>query len=414
MKNLKYLIFTLLLMYMFGTMNTYASSLSGSWATRINYGDGTSYPGTVFSLWGHNFRSTLTQDTITWFYNAHSPLGFDVKTVVQSSDLYTGAIVKAEVYILTNYNLSVGKKKYYTTFDAENDYVQISKIADNIPFRGESFTGTVYKLTYSFKNQDCLDSEFGSVYICYGDTYIRTFAFGSIAPTDGFYYAAQLYGYGDVIFSELKSTQPGESIEKESFLTTVINLPGRLLSWFSELPGNIWNGLKTGFNWVVDCLLDIGGFILNLPSNIWNFMKSGFNWITDSIGNLFNFFSNDDDPDLSLLNQTPGIQSNGWLPVGPVDSILNLPLTYLNNLNANLTKNCNTVNVPLPFVNKTLPLPCLNSIYSSINGLSTWINSIAVLLSALILFKYLINLYRWVDKTLSLKDNDYLSNWGGV
>lgn len=119
--------------------------------------------------------------------------------------------------------------------------------------------------------------------------------------------------------------------------------------------------------------------------------------------------TSEDGPKLDGLNN-----SAGWLPAGPLDSILNLPLSFLQNLFTNLSKTCQPVSLPLPFVNKNLELPCLNSIYSQIDGLSAWINTIGVIASAFILFTYLINLYKWVDDTLTFRENNYIDNWGGI
>lgn len=106
--------------------------------------------------------------------------------------------------------------------------------------------------------------------------------------------------------------------------------------------------------------------------------------------------------------------SAGWLPTGPLDSILNLPLSFLNNLSTNLSNSCQPVTLPLPFVDKTLNLPCLNSIYSQIDDLDDWITGISVIASVFILFSYLINLYKWVDDTLTFRENNYIDNWGGM
>lgn len=115
------------------------------------------------------------------------------------------------------------------------------------------------------------------------------------------------------------------------------------------------------------------------------------------------------DPKLDALKN-----SSGWLPAGPLDSILNLPLSFLNNLFTNLSKTCQPVNLPLPYVDKTLTLPCLNTIYSEIEGLTVWINGIGIIASVFILFIYLINLYKWVDDTLTFRENNYIDNWGGM
>lgn len=111
--------------------------------------------------------------------------------------------------------------------------------------------------------------------------------------------------------------------------------------------------------------------------------------------------------------------SAGWLPAGPVDSIINLPLTFFLNLSQSLSSECRPVSLPLPYVNKNIELPCMYSIYekigiTGIGGFLTWVGLIC---SAVILFNYLLDLYHWVDKTLTMRENTmpgyYEDKWGG-
>ena len=116
---------------------------------------------------------------------------------------------------------------------------------------------------------------------------------------------------------------------------------------------------------------------------------------------------------------TSGLENSaGWLPAGPLDSILNLPLTMLNSLTNSLSKTCSPLNLTLPYVNKQLQIPCLSAILAQItgvNGLWTWVGTIA---SVLILYNYLLNLYAWVDRVLTLRAEfdeamgADLANWG--
>lgn len=105
--------------------------------------------------------------------------------------------------------------------------------------------------------------------------------------------------------------------------------------------------------------------------------------------------------------------SAGWLPAGPVDSILNLPLTMFQNISNNLGSTCTPIYLPLPYVNKSLELPCFNSIVNNIEGLAVWWNGIGVVASAFILYSYLMKLYKWVDDTLTMRENTW-QDWGGV
>lgn len=137
-------------------------------------------------------------------------------------------------------------------------------------------------------------------------------------------------------------------------------------------------------------------------------LTGGINDVNDSINDMKDSITSEASPDLGGLSD-----SAGWLPAGPVDSIINLPLTFFNSVSNALSNTCKPVAVPLPYVNKTIELPCLNSVYEQIDGLTTWINSIGVVASAFILYKYLLALYKWVDDTLTFRENTW-SDWGGV
>lgn len=146
----------------------------------------------------------------------------------------------------------------------------------------------------------------------------------------------------------------------------------------------------------------------NLNNSI-NNLSSGINETNNKLNDINSSINDSSSPDLDGLKNTAG-----WLPEGPIDSILNLPLTLLNSLTTNLSKSCTPVELPLPYIDKNLTLPCLSTIYSQIDGLSVWIHSIGVIASAFILFQYLMNLYKWVDDTLSFRENNFIDNWTGV
>lgn len=145
----------------------------------------------------------------------------------------------------------------------------------------------------------------------------------------------------------------------------------------------------------------------------------------DTIINNSNTTNNKlDDLNKNLTDETlPNLNglenSAGWLPAGPVDSIINLPLTLLNNLQTNLGNTCKPVTVTLPFVHKDITLPCITSIYKQIEGLDTWFQGVGVIAAAVILYKYFIYLYKRVDDILTLRENTmegYFEDslWGGM
>lgn len=130
--------------------------------------------------------------------------------------------------------------------------------------------------------------------------------------------------------------------------------------------------------------------------------------IFGKLKDLFNWLTNKDDADVSGAGNVAG-----WLPPGPLDSLINLPLTMLTNINSSLNKTCSPLEVNLPYVNKTVEIPCLNTIFNQITGLNSFWTWVGMISSVLILYRYLINLYNYYDKLTDLKAN-FISDWGSV
>lgn len=130
--------------------------------------------------------------------------------------------------------------------------------------------------------------------------------------------------------------------------------------------------------------------------------------IFGKLKDLFNWLTNDDDADVSGAGNVAG-----WLPAGPLDSLINLPLTMLTNINSSLNKTCSPLQVNLPYVNKTVEIPCLNTIFNQITGLNSFWTWVGMIGSVLILYRYLINLYNYYDKLTDLQAN-FISDWGSV
>lgn len=133
----------------------------------------------------------------------------------------------------------------------------------------------------------------------------------------------------------------------------------------------------------------------------------------DKLDNISGALTDDSPTDMSGLED-----SIGWLPPGPVDSILTLPLALFNSLSINLSnKTCITASLELPFVNKSLNLPCVKSLYEKIGITGTLFQTTGIIASCFILFNYLLALYKWIDDTLTLRENTmpgyYEDNWGG-
>ena len=130
--------------------------------------------------------------------------------------------------------------------------------------------------------------------------------------------------------------------------------------------------------------------------------------IFGKIKELFAWLTNPDDADISGASDVAG-----WLPAGPLDSLINLPLTMLTNISNSLNKTCSPLNVNLPYVNKSVEIPCLNTIFNQITGLNSFWTWVGMIGSVLILYRYLINLYKYYDKLTDLQAN-FISDWGSI
>lgn len=130
----------------------------------------------------------------------------------------------------------------------------------------------------------------------------------------------------------------------------------------------------------------------------------------DKLDDLNSNLTDSSDPNLSIGDVA------GWLPPGPVDSVLNLPLTILNSLITNLSnRTCTSVDLPLPYVEQTIQLPCLSTIFNQ-TGFTDVLNTISVPFAIFIYINTLIKLYGWVDETLQFREEHWndVDQWGGI
>lgn len=126
----------------------------------------------------------------------------------------------------------------------------------------------------------------------------------------------------------------------------------------------------------------------------------------DNSGLINNFLQDGNLPDVS------GLVDTSLVPAGPLDSILLLPLNVMQALlNVLNSSTCRPLVLPLPFVNQNLTLPCISTIYSQINGLNVFLNWFSAIFSAYILYQYFIYLYKWVDDTLTLRENTHFGGY---
>ena len=144
-------------------------------------------------------------------------------------------------------------------------------------------------------------------------------------------------------------------------------------------------------------------------------ISSSIDNVTDKIGQtnekldaITSTLTDTSSPDLGGLSN-----SSTWLPQGPVDSIIMLPLNFINTLVSKIGSTCSPVNLPIPFVdNKYLTLPCISTIFAQIDNFSILYDLIGVIGSVYLLYNYLLKFYKWVDDTLSFRENNW-QDWGG-
>lgn len=131
--------------------------------------------------------------------------------------------------------------------------------------------------------------------------------------------------------------------------------------------------------------------------------------VNDSINDL-----NDSINDTSSPDTESAISS--WADKmidNPLADVLLLPLTVLNSIQSALQGTCSSLELTVPFIDYDVSIPCISTIFAQIDGLIPLWNSIGTIVSAIMLYQYLIYLYNWIDDTISLKTKR-MQGWGSV
>lgn len=138
---------------------------------------------------------------------------------------------------------------------------------------------------------------------------------------------------------------------------------------------------------------------------------------TETLEETKDFLTDSTQPDAGDIATDESLPSVGLLPPGPVDSLLNLPISLMKNLLSNFKYNsdhpeyCRPVSLPLPFTNgKKLSLPCLGTLIYS-GDFSSVANLVGSVGAALIIFNYFKHLYKKVERATSLETTDE-DEWG--
>jgi len=104
--------------------------------------------------------------------------------------------------------------------------------------------------------------------------------------------------------------------------------------------------------------------------------------------------------------------ATGWLPPGPLDSILNLPFTLMSVMISSLGGTCSPVTIPLPFVGQSLNIPCFTSVLDT-NWTTFTHLFVGVIPSAFIFYAYFKRLYKKVSKATSMASTSE-DQWGAT
>lgn len=144
----------------------------------------------------------------------------------------------------------------------------------------------------------------------------------------------------------------------------------------------------------------------------YNYVNVSYNYTNNTSGDnnntntsVENLLTDSSAPDLNVFSNLGSL-----LPPGPIDSILTLPLKMLNSILNALSGQCTPITLNLPYVNKNVTLNCINDFYNNI-GASTFFNITGSIASTLMLLKYFMFLYNWIDNILRLGHNK-VKAWG--
>lgn len=127
----------------------------------------------------------------------------------------------------------------------------------------------------------------------------------------------------------------------------------------------------------------------------------------DAINGLNDSLTDDSSIDMSGIGNTAG-----WLPAGPIDSIINLPLNFFNSISSALSGVCQPLIITIPFLSQTIQIPCLSTIFGQISGLIVFWNWVGRIASVYILYRYLLSLWDYYDRLTTLQVN-FRDDFGG-
>lgn len=213
--------------------------------------------------------------------------------------------------------------------------------------------------------------------------------------------------YGDVIFGDLQSGTTGNlvcdvGVASNSGSFIYVSRYASLVDIYPEQnPANIVFSNQID-NSLLQTQINQNQTIINQNDIMINQQQQTYDWLTDNSA---------PSADTSALGQ-----SAGWLPAGPVDSILTLPVTLAQGIVGVFTGTHTCTPIVLPFslgpYNESLTIPCMDE-YFRIAQISILWNAVGSIIAAFIVYDTLKWLYKFVDDTLTLRENNS-GLWGGL
>lgn len=133
--------------------------------------------------------------------------------------------------------------------------------------------------------------------------------------------------------------------------------------------------------------------------------------VNQNLGEINDFLQDTTPPSVDSSELS---NSAGWLPPGPLDSVLNLPVQFIQgivNIFTN-TQSCQPLSMHLNLFNKDINIPCMSEYFGLANFDVIW-NTVGAIISAMLIFSTLKWLYGYVNDTLSFRENNS-GIWGGL
>ena len=130
----------------------------------------------------------------------------------------------------------------------------------------------------------------------------------------------------------------------------------------------------------------------------------------EELGEMNDFIQDDTEASTSDIDMDSLGTVSGLLPAGPVDSLLNIPFTFLSVLTSSMSGTCVPITGTFVF-DSTLSIPCFDSFYDEVpDYLMNFINLIP---AGFILILYFKHLYKKVDRAVSLQSTAD-DEWGVI